>query len=475
MKEELIRVEHGCFRREESLYHFDLSIARGECVGIYVDDHLTSGTACLDVFKGGSHMAGGRAFACGRRVGSLELERWIGRSCVIADRNRFHSGELTVWDFVMALGRSVGWRQRSSDSRRLRGAEAGEMMERMELHVPLERPLAELSMLDYYRLCAFRAWFWKSELFILDRITEILREKDVEALMRCVQLLMEQGAAVFLFDLDEAFMFRYCDRIDIIKNRKTCYRLYPDEYGQRLYEVLGWKRTGGAAGRGGRWGGEEEVLRLSGLTFDGLAPLDFQICSGEIALLRDENYSTGARIRECFLDGRGWSGGTFRLCGRAYGYKEMTRLVGTQIGIQMERPDRPNGALFDNLTALDNLTACLLPKAGRRIVRRRFSDNILSEASGWFDRAELLRPLRTWPLPARLRFSYYKWYLVNPRLLVCFFPFAGQEPAHHEMIIGLLTACAQRGMAVWVVSSGIDAICEKTENGEFLRRLRYLN
>lgn len=53
-------MEHGCFRREESLYHFDLSIARGECVGIYVDDHLTSGTACLDVFKGGSHMAGGR-------------------------------------------------------------------------------------------------------------------------------------------------------------------------------------------------------------------------------------------------------------------------------------------------------------------------------------------------------------------------------------------------------------------------------
>ena len=33
---------------------------------------------------------------------------------------------------------------------------------------------------------------------------------------------------------------------------------------------------------------------------------------------------------------------------------------------------------------------------------------------------------------------------------------------------------ARRGMAVWIISSGIDAICEKTDNEEFLRRLRYI-
>ena len=45
MKEELIRVENGCFRREEDLYRFEISISRGECIGVYVDDHFTSGTA----------------------------------------------------------------------------------------------------------------------------------------------------------------------------------------------------------------------------------------------------------------------------------------------------------------------------------------------------------------------------------------------------------------------------------------------
>lgn len=475
MKEELVRVEHGCFQREEWEYHFELSVSRGECIGIYVDDHLTSGTAYLDIFKGLSHMKGGRAFSCGRRVGGQALERWILQHSMIVDKNRFASRELTVRDFLTALGKSVDRERMRALVRRLRGPEAAAMREQMALCLPMDLRLAEVSLLDYYRLCVFRAWLWKSELLVLDRLTEVLRQKDLEKLMQCVRLLLEHGAAVLLFDLDETFMYRCCDRIDVIKNRRTCYRLYPEEYGERLYEILGWKCPTSGVRQAGQYSGGREVLRVSELVFPGMQPLDFQISSGEIAFLRDENYATAVRLRGCFLEGQRWHSGTFCLHGTAYTHGEVVRLIGTEIGIQIERPDRSNGVLFDNLTALDNLSTCLLPKAGKRIAARQVTENILDEASRWFDREALQKPLRTWPLPQRLRFSYYKWYLLNPKLLICFFPFAGQETAHHEMIIDLLVTCAERGMAVWVISSGIDAICEKTENREFLRRLRYLN
>lgn len=137
--------------------------------------------------------------------------------------------------------------------------------------------------------------------------------------------------------------------------------------------------------------------------------------------------------------------------------------------------DRPGGVLFDNMTALDNLCTSLIPKAGQHIIRKKIVSSILSEALRWFPKEMLLQPLSSWSYPERLRFSYYRWYLLNPRLLICFFPFAGQESTHHKMIIDLLVLCAQRGMAVWIISSGIDAICEKTDNEEFLRRLHYLN
>ena len=49
MKEELIRIEDGQFLYENESYQFDMSIAKGECIGIYVDEHLFSGTAYLGV------------------------------------------------------------------------------------------------------------------------------------------------------------------------------------------------------------------------------------------------------------------------------------------------------------------------------------------------------------------------------------------------------------------------------------------
>ena len=475
MKEELIRVEHGCFQSEDCAYHFEISVSRGECIGIYVDDHLTSGTAYLDIFKGYSHMKSGKAFSCGRRVGGQALERWILQNSMIVDKYRFESRELTVRDFLMALGKTVNWSRMRDVMQRLEGPEAAAMMQQMELYLPMELSLAEVSLLDYYRLSVFRVWLWKCELLVLDRLTEILRQRDLEKLMQCVQPLLEQGTAVILFDLDEAFMYRCCDRIDVIKNRKTCYRLYPEEYGEKLYEILGWKCRNSGIKQAGQYSGGDVILRVSDLTFPGMPPLHFEICSGEIAFLRDENYSTAVQLRNCFLGGQRWLDGAFCLGGAVYAHGELAGLIGTEIGIQIERPDRSNGVLFDNLTALDNLSTCLLSKAGKRIATRRVKENILDEASRWFPREELQKPLRTWPLPQRLRFSYYKWYLLNPKLLICFFPFAGQETAHHEMIIDMLVTCAERGMAIWVISSGIDAICEKTENQEFLRRLRYLN
>ena len=148
MKEEVIRVEHGCFRREDLTYRFDISISRGECVGVYVDDHLSSGTAYLDIFKGGTRIKSGRAFTCGRRVGMPELERWLQQNSVIIDKHRFDSTELTMGDFVISLGKLAGWRQRKSAEQRLRGPESVAVLRQMELDAAPDAKLAELSMLD---------------------------------------------------------------------------------------------------------------------------------------------------------------------------------------------------------------------------------------------------------------------------------------------------------------------------------------
>ena len=529
MIEELIRVDHGVFMHAGTQYLFDVSVSKGECVGIFVDNHRTSGTAYMGIFSGTTRPGGGTAFTCGVRTGYVDLQRWIRDWTMVIDKNRFASRELTAGDFVCAIGRDRGRAKGNRPELRnsifladheklLRTAPSLETADRMGIGFSWDTPLTSLSMLDYYRLTAFRAWLAGAKIVVLDRITEILRRQDLDLFMDSVMLLLEQGAAVVLMDMDENFMFRYAARIDILKNHRLCYRLYPEEYGERLYHILGWNRIlpgggQGTAGPGrrhlsadalsaspfrpdGRPGsppsgetsrspagapGRDCMVKVSGLEFSGVPPISFSLDRGEIGILQDENYRTGLSVREAFLGpapgagDAGWKSGSFFLDGRSYTLKDLRGMVGRQIAIQIEMPDRSGGSLFDNLSALENLSSSLIPKAGKHLMRRQLSESILDEAARWFDRDALLRPIRTWSMPDRLRLTYYKWYLVNPGLLICLFPFLGQESIHREMIIDLIVRCAERGMAVWIISSGISDIRTRTSNRDFLDRLRYLD
>ena len=92
---------------------------------------------------------------------------------------------------------------------------------------------------------------------------------------------------------------------------------------------------------------------------------------GEIAFLRAENYSTSVHLRSCFLGESRWLGGTFCLNGTVSSPNGLVKRIGTDVGLPLERPDRSNGVLFDNLSALDNLCTSLLPKAGKWFAARR--------------------------------------------------------------------------------------------------------
>lgn len=196
----------------------------------------------ISIFSRGKRcLPDGRAFCCGQRIGATGLERWIRQNAIVVDKSRFASKELTMRDFVLALVRTNHLRQRFPSTERLTSLAATDMLHRMGLNLPWSTRLIDLSMLDYYRLSIFRAWFNGYKLLVLDRLTETLRRQDLAKLMDCVQLLLRHGTAVFLFDMDEAFMFRYASRIDVIRDRRTFFRLYPEEYGPRLFELLGWE------------------------------------------------------------------------------------------------------------------------------------------------------------------------------------------------------------------------------------------
>ena len=127
MIEELIRIENGIFVNAGREYHFDIMLSKGEGIGIYVDNHRTSGTAFREIFSGKTRIESGRVFLCGQRTGYSEIMRWIRENTMVIDRNRFQAKELTARDYVCAFDKNARRIRLHAEAERLFTKEAGEV------------------------------------------------------------------------------------------------------------------------------------------------------------------------------------------------------------------------------------------------------------------------------------------------------------------------------------------------------------
>lgn len=476
MKEELIRIENGVFLFEAVEYQFDLEISKGACIGVFADNHEYAGSAFEGIFSGRSQFQKGKAFVCGSRVSPEELNSWIREHAVRLNRNRFTAKESNVLDFLLYLGPDLSMEEHKALLGKLHSKEAETIKKQMGCTVSEKDKLTKLTVTEYYKLAVFRAWLWNYSIIILDRISEILPSQNLEDFMDCVQLLQGQGMGCIMLELNEDFMYRYASRVDVIRNRKVCYRLEPEEYDERLYRILGWRYSKGSSEERQEEddSDKEEAFRAENLLFSGKEPLNCSIHKGEIALFRDEHLELVPILKKCIFEKENWISGDLYLDGKCCTPAALRKKIGKEIGIQTERPDRKGGILFDNLSGLENLYDSLIPKSGRKLILKNSVNSILHTAEKVFSKELLLTPVGRWSYPDRLKLIYYRWYLINPRLLICMMPFSGQETPYHEMIIEMLVNCARRGMAILLVSSGVDGIYEKTENQEFRKRLKVL-
>ncbi|MDO4491843.1 MAG: hypothetical protein Q4B85_12320 [Lachnospiraceae bacterium] len=478
MKEELIRIENGEFLYEGNCYRFDLELSRGECVGVFTDDHVHEGTVYEGIFGGKSLFRGGRAFVWGKRVSSEEMAQFIRHHVVRLNRYRFTARESNVTDFLLCLGPDLSLSERRKIRRRLESDEASQLKKQMGITCSGKEKLIHLSVTEYYKLAVFRAWLRGYSVMILDRISEILPSQDLEDFMYCVRLLLGQGMGCIMLEINEDVLFNWASRIDVLQNRRLCFRLEPEEYDERLYRILGWRKKMQSSvdvrNREPVLSDGKTGFSLRNLVLPGKKPVNLEIQKGEIALFRDEHLEVLPLIKKCILEGENWILGDVYLGGSPVSTEEFRRMIGREICIQTELPDRDGGILFENLSGLENLAGALIPKTGRRVIRKNAVNSILKRAEEAFSRELLLKPVAQWSHPDRLKLIYYRWYLQNPKVLICLMPFSGQEAAYHEMILDMLVECAGRGMAILLVSSGVDRIYEKTENQEFRKRLKIL-
>lgn len=482
MKEELIRIENGKIRKGDHLLDIDVEISRGESIGI-ISDNLMNSEAFLDFFRGNLRLEQGKVYFLGERTSMEETGKRITESTMILERKNKFSPELTAWDFLVALRGGIGRNGKKEQLKRFYSPEAEEVRKNLEIDFQWRDSLVSLTPLSLCRLYLFKAWFYHYEIMVLGHITEVLRENDIHKLMEYVEYFLQRGMAFLLVDQESDFLFSHTCRIDILKNGITCYRLFPEQFEEEtLIHIMRGKDHGKERDMDKISGKKEKYSSISApvLEFDKVVSdvtdeLTFQIRKGEIGVLLDYNYQTAFEMRKIFLNEKRWKRGQIRVNGTACSPAGISSMLGKEIGIQLENSGKKGKTLYYNLSGLENLSSMLIPKMGSRIVRKKIEQNIMKEAGEWFDEELLRQKISEWTPEDRLRLSYYKWYLVNPQILICFFPFSGTDFLKYRIIMDMLTMCAEKGMAILMISTDIEGICEKINDANFINRIRYIN
>lgn len=124
------------------------------------------------------------------------------------------------------------------DWKRLR-REAEEVLELLQCEVPLELPVKELRMAEQQIIQLARAIVIKARVVILDELTAVLQESDIENVFRLVRLLKSRGIGIIYIShrLDE--IFRVCDRFSVMcDGRLTCTGRVSDINKDRLVTMM---------------------------------------------------------------------------------------------------------------------------------------------------------------------------------------------------------------------------------------------
>ena len=213
---------------------------------------------------------------------------------------------------------------------------------RAGLDLPLEAPVAGLSLAERQLLAVARALAREPRVLILDEPTSALSESEAERLFGLVDRLRSQGVAVLYISHRMGDIRRIADRIVTLRDGAVTGDFRPPfDYAAAVHAMLG--QAVEAAGHAVKAPGAP-VLALRGLRLaDAGPPIDLDLFEGQVTAAVGLVGAGKTELAECLYGLRTPASGTMRLAGEAFAPGSPGDAVGQ--GVFMAAEDRAGGSI----------------------------------------------------------------------------------------------------------------------------------
>jgi ABC-type sugar transport system ATPase subunit len=201
------------------------------------------------------------------------------------------------------------------------------------------------------------------------------------------------------------------------------------------------------------------LLEISGLTADGLGPVDLTVREGEILGIAGLMGSGRSRLIHTIAGAQPATGGSMTLAGKPYAPKNAQQ--GTDAGIAMIPEDRKQQSLVLFAPIRDNVTIGVLRRISRRGVLG--PRKLRGEAVAITDNVKVRMQSVDQPIGSlsggnQQRAIFGRAFATEPRLLLLDEPTRGVDVGSKAQIYELIDRAADSGMAVVAASSELEEL-----------------
>src|SRR5215204_2279903 len=364
--------------------------------------------------------------------------------------------------------------------RRQMNRDAEAVLERLGVHLDVQRQLGSLNIALQQMVAIGRATSTDARIVIMDEQTSSLDDREVEVLFDVIRGLKVRGIAVIYIShrLDE--LYAVCDRVTIMRDGKTI-----DErpiagaskvelVARMLGKEIGEVRRSGVTGfehRGERPAGEVlvEATDLQGARLDGAS---VTVRSGEIVGLAGLLGSGRTEVARAVF-GADPANGDLRVRGKPARWKSPRDAIRAGFGLCSE--DRKADGIIPYMSVRENLTLAALPALSRNgIVDRAEQRQIVDQ---FIDRLGIKtagpeQTIRELSGGNQQKVLLARWLCLNPSLLVLDEPTRGIDVGAKAEIQGLIDELADNGLGVLMISSELEEITEGADRVVVLREGR---
>ena len=445
----------------------ELDLHAGQVIGV-VGENGAGKSTLMGTLAGSVHRDGGEIEIGGQPLvpGSTQAAVHLGVALVSQEFPLV--GQLSVAENLL-----LGRRPRNSTRRYLvdRGAlraEAAAMLAEIGLSaraIDVNREVRTLPVPTRQMIEIAKAWGREPKLLILDEPTSSLGPVETEMVLGLARRLAAQGGTVLFIGhrLDE--VLAVSDRILVLRNGRLVADLQPEEASEErlIREMVGGEIL--HARPKARRADSDVLLRVEGLTADGLGPVDLEVRAGEIVGIAGLMGSGRSRLIHTVAGAQPATGGTMWLAGHRYAPSNPGD--GTAAGIALIPEDRKEQSLVPFAPIRDNVTVAILRRISRGwlLAPRRQRDQAQKIAASVNVRMQSVeQPIGSLSGGNQQRAVFGRAFATDPRLLLLDEPTRGVDVGAKAEIYELIDRAAEAGLAVLVASSELEellSICHR--------------